>query len=183
MRWRHPRLATPLQRCLDVGDGRISQLVSNKTNAMRELEKAKVSYSLREFPVGDEHLDGVQVAELVGLAPERVYKTLCARGDKTGPLFAVLPSICELDLKALAKLSNNRKVNMVPLAEVTPITGYVRGSTTALASKKRLPVFLHEAVLQEQTLCVSAGRRGLQMELAPQDYIRVTRAKTGAIAR
>lgn len=157
--------------------------MAGKTNAMRALEGAAVQYSLREFDVGAEHLDGTQVAALVGLDPSRVYKTLCARGDRTGPLFAVVPSNTALDLKALAKLSNNRKVAMVPLAEVTPITGYIRGSTTALASKKRLPVFLHTAALGLETLCVSAGRRGLQVEVAPKDYVRVTGATVGEIAR
>ncbi len=152
-----------------------------KTNALRQLDQASVAYEVREFPIGKEHLDAVTIAGLVSLAPDRVYKTLLARGDQSGPLFAVIPGDGTLDLKAVARLSNNRKVSMVPLSEVTALTGYVRGSTTALAAKKRLPVYLHEAALQHETICVSAGQRGLQVELAPADYVKVTNAKTGPL--
>ena len=156
--------------------------MATKTNAQRQLDKAGVKYWLRDFPIGKEHLDAEAIAALVGLAPERVYKTLVARGDKSGPLFAVISANRSLDLKALARLSDNRKVALVPLAEVTPLTGYVRGSTTALAAKKRFPVFLHEEALGHETICVSAGRRGLQIELAPRDYLAVTGAVAGQLA-
>jgi Cys-tRNA(Pro)/Cys-tRNA(Cys) deacylase len=154
-----------------------------KTNAARLLDRAGIAYELREYDAGDEHLDAAEVAARVGMDPTTVYKTLVCRGDRHGVCFAVLPATCELDLKALARLSGDRKIDTVPLKEVTPLTGYVRGGTTALAAKKDYPVFLDERALALPRIAVSAGVRGTQLVLAPADYVRATKAATGPIGR
>jgi Cys-tRNA(Pro)/Cys-tRNA(Cys) deacylase len=154
-----------------------------KTNAARLLDSLGVRYELREYDPGDEHLPAEEVARRVGMAPEQVWKTLVVRGDRTGVLFAVVPGDSALDLKALAKLAGDRKCDTVPLKEVTPLTGYVRGGVTALAARKDYPTFVDETVELFDRISVSAGARGTQILLAPADYLRATRAKVGAIAR
>ncbi len=148
-----------------------------KTNAARLLDQRGIAYRVLEYAIGDEHLDAVQVAEKVGLPPDGVFKTLVARGDKYGPCMAIVPGPATLDLKALARASGDRSVSLISLKEVTPLTGYVRGGVTALAAKKELPVYLDETALLFEAIAVSAGRKGLQLLLAPNDYIRATSAK------
>jgi Cys-tRNA(Pro)/Cys-tRNA(Cys) deacylase len=123
------------------------------------------------------------VARKVGLPAEQVFKTLVARGDRSGVLLAVVPGDAELDLKALARLSGDRKVEVVPLREVQPLTGYVRGGVTALAGRKDYPVFADATLELFDRISVSAGTRGLQILLAPADYLRAVRARVGAISR
>jgi Cys-tRNA(Pro)/Cys-tRNA(Cys) deacylase len=154
-----------------------------KTNAARLLDTLGIRYELRDYPVGDEHLAAEEVARLVGLPPEQVWKTLVARGDRTGVLLAVVPGDSALDLKALAKLAGDRKCDTVPMKEVTPLTGYVRGGVTALACKKTYPTFVDETIELFDVVSVSAGARGTQIVLAPADYLRATNAKLGPIAR
>jgi Cys-tRNA(Pro)/Cys-tRNA(Cys) deacylase len=154
-----------------------------KTNAARKLDALGVAYELRSFDVDDEHLPAAEYARRLGVPESQVFKTLLVAGDRTGPCFAVVGADAELDFKALSKVSANRSVEMVPLARLTAITGYVRGGTTALAAKKDLPVFLDEAALREPRISVSAGMRGVQLLLAPADYVRATRAVTGPFAR
>ena len=115
-----------------------------KTNAVRILEALGVSYELREYEVDPEDLAAESVAAKIGMPPEQVFKTLLARGDRNGPCFAVVPGTYELDLKALAKLSGDRKVELVSLKEVQPLTGYIRGGVTVLGAKKEFPVFADE---------------------------------------
>lgn len=110
-----------------------------KTNAARILDEKKIEYTLIEYAVDEEHLDAVHVAQEVGLPPEQVFKTLVVRGDKTGPVFAVIPGNGELDLKALAKASGNKRAEMVHLKEVLPLTGYIRGGCSPLGAKKNYP--------------------------------------------
>lgn len=153
-----------------------------KTNALRALDRAGVSYEVHAFPVGEGHLTADEVADLVGLPRGQVFKTLVARGDATGPVFAVVPGSGELDLKALARASDNRRVALVPLAEVTALTGYVRGGTTVLAAKRAFPAYLDVAAEALSRLTVSAGQRGLQVSLAPRDYLAVSGAKLAPIA-
>lgn len=153
-----------------------------KTNAARILDSLGVRYELREYEVGDEHAPADVVAEKVGLPPEQVFKTLVARGDRKGVCFAVVPANASLDLKALAKLTGDRKVDTVPLKEVTPLTGYVRGGVTALGAKKDYPVFADETMEICDVISVSAGVRGTQIILAPADYIRAVKATLGPIA-
>ena len=147
-----------------------------KTNAARILDNLGIAYELRPYPVDAEHLKAAEVAALVGLPPEQVFKTLSARGDRTGVCLAFVPGHGHLDLKALGRASGDRRVELVALREVTPLTGYVRGGVTALAGKKDYPVFLDETAILYEQIAVSAGTRGLQIVLHPDDYVRAARA-------
>lgn len=154
-----------------------------KTNATRLLDRLGISYELREYEVDPDDLSAESVAAKIGLPPEQTFKTLVARGDRTGVCFAVIPGNAELDLKALARLSGNRKAEVVPLKEVQPLTGYVRGGVTVLAARKDYPVFVDETIILFDRVAVSAGQRGLQIVLAPEDYLRAVHAAVGEIAR
>ena len=153
-----------------------------KTNAARLLDRLGISYRLQPYVVGDEHLAAHEVAAQIGMDPQSVFKTLVAQGDRNGHCFAVVPATADVDLKALSVASGNRKVTMVPLKEVQSLTGYVRGGVTALAAKRAFPVYLDETALSQHELAVSAGQRGLQLVLAPQDYVRATQATVAVIA-
>jgi len=152
------------------------------TNAARILERLGIRFELREYEVDEKDLSAENVAGKVGLPLDQVWKTLVARGDKTGVLFAVLSGSATLDLKALAKLSGNRSVETVPLKEVQPLTGYIRGGVTALGAKRSYPVFVDELMEIFDVVAVSAGARGTQIVLAPTDYLRATGGTLGAIA-
>ncbi len=154
-----------------------------KTNAARQLDQLGIRYELREYEVEAEHLDAETVAAKVGLPPEQVFKTLVARGDRTGVMMAVIPADAELDPKALARLSGDRRVELVPLKEVQPLTGYVRGGVTALGLKRPFPVWAEETIELFDVISVSAGVRGTQILLAPADYLRAVGATPGPIAR
>jgi Cys-tRNA(Pro)/Cys-tRNA(Cys) deacylase len=154
-----------------------------KTNAARLLDSLGIHYELREYDVDPEDLSAETVAAKVGMPPEQVFKTLVARGDRTGVLMAVVPGNGELDLKALARLSGDRKVDTVPLKELQPLTGYIRGGVTAIGGKKEYPVFVDETLELFDAIAVSAGVRGTQIVLAPADYLRVTQGKLGPISR
>ncbi|QAT86825.1 ybaK/ebsC protein [Corallococcus coralloides] len=154
-----------------------------KTNAARLLDSLGIAYSLRDYDVDPDDLSAETVAAKVGMPAEQVFKTLVARGDRTGVLMAVVPGNAELDLKALARLSGDRKVDTVPLKELQPLTGYIRGGVTALGGKKDYPVFVDETLELFDAVSVSAGVRGTQLVLAPADYLRVTKGKPGPISR
>jgi len=154
-----------------------------KTNAARILDRLGIAYELRQYEVDPDDLAAERIARDIALPLSQVFKTLVARGDRRGVLLAVLPGDKELDLKALARLSGDRRVEMVPLKEVQPLTGYIRGGVTALACKKDYPVFVDEHIRAHERIAVSAGVRGTQMLLAPADYLRATKATLGAIAR
>jgi Cys-tRNA(Pro)/Cys-tRNA(Cys) deacylase len=154
-----------------------------KTNAARLLDTLGIRYELRDYDPGDEHLTAEEVAARVGLPPEQVFKTLVARGDRTGVLLAVVPGDSALDLKALARVAGDRKCDTVPLKEVTPLTGYVRGGVTALACKKEYPTFVDETIELFDVVSVSAGVRGTQILLRPADYLRATKARVGALSK
>jgi Cys-tRNA(Pro)/Cys-tRNA(Cys) deacylase len=154
-----------------------------KTNAARILDGLGIRYELRDYPVDEEDLSAETVARKVGLPAEQVFKTLVARGDRTGVLLAVVPADAQLDLKTLARLSGDRKTETVALKEVQPLTGYVRGGVTALACKKDYPVFADETIELFDVVSISAGVRGTQILLAPADYLRATRARVGPIAK
>lgn len=147
-----------------------------KTNAARILDDLQINYELKTYPVDEEHLDAVHVAKEVGMPPEQVFKTLCVRGDKTGVIFAVIPGNGELDLKALARVSGNKRCEMVHLKEVLPLTGYIRGGCSPLGAKKEYPVFMDETCRLFDHIAISAGMRGMQILAAPEDLIRATGA-------
>jgi Cys-tRNA(Pro)/Cys-tRNA(Cys) deacylase len=154
-----------------------------KTNAARALDDLKIAYELREYEVDLEDLKAESVARKIGLDPQQVFKTLVARGARHGVCLAIVPANAELDLKALAKLAGDRKVEMVPLKEVQPLTGYVRGGVTALACKKEYPVYIDETAILFLQISVSAGVRGTQILLHPEDYMRAVKAVVGDIAK
>lgn len=154
-----------------------------KTNAARQLDRLGIRHELREYEVDPDDLSAATVARKIGFALERTFKTLVARGDRSGVLLAVVPGDRELDLKALARLSGDRQVDTVALKEVQPLTGYVRGGVTALACKKDYPVYLDDSALRHASISISAGARGTQILLAPGDYARAVKATVGPIAK
>ncbi|HJX91987.1 MAG TPA: Cys-tRNA(Pro) deacylase [Pyrinomonadaceae bacterium] len=146
-----------------------------KTNAVRLLDQLGITYELRAYEVDPNDLTAESVAEKVGLPPEQVFKTLVARGDRNGICMAVIPGDAELDLKALANASGDRKIHLVQMKELLGLTGYIRGGVTAFAGKKDYPVYVDETVELFDVVSVSAGIRGLQVLLRPEDYLRVTK--------
>ena len=154
-----------------------------RTNAVRILESEGIRHSLHEYNVDPNDLSAETVAAKVGLPAEQVFKTLAVRGDRNGICLAVIPGNAELDLKALAAVTGDRKAEMLPLKDVQAATGYIRGAVTALACRKDYPVFIDELAEICDVISVSAGMRGLQIFLAPADYIRVTGATVAAISK
>ena len=154
-----------------------------KTNAARLLDSLHIPYQLRDYEIDLDDLAAESVAAKIGLPPEQVFKTLVARDERNGVCLAVIPANTELDLKALAAAHADRKVQLVSLKEVQPLTGYLRGGVTALGAKKAYPVYLDETAELFEVISVSAGARGTQMLLAPADYIRATHATVAGIAR
>lgn len=154
-----------------------------RTNAVRLLEAEGIVYDLIEYEVDPDDLAAESVAAKIGLPPEQVFKTLVARGDRNGICFAVIPGNGELDLKALARVTGDRKIELVPLKELQPLTGYIRGGVTVLGARKAYPVYIDETAILFDRISVSAGQRGLQMLLAPEDFIRATNATTADVSR
>jgi Cys-tRNA(Pro)/Cys-tRNA(Cys) deacylase len=152
-----------------------------KTNAVRVLEQLGIGYELRTYAVDPSDLAAETVAAKIGLQPEQVFKTLLARGGE--PIFTVIPGNVELDLKAAARLAGVRAVELVPVKELQALTGYIRGGVTALAARKEFRVFADWTIEMHDVILVSGGQRGLQILLAPGDYLRATRAVCGEIAR
>lgn len=154
-----------------------------KTNAARILDRLKLPYELLEYEVNLDDLAAESTAEKLGLPPEQVFKTLVAKGDRSGVCLAVIPGNAQLDLKALAVLAGDRKTDTVPLRDVQPLTGYIRGGVTALGTKKAYPVYVDNSILTFETVAVSAGKRGLMLWLAPQDYLAATEGMIGTLAK
>jgi Cys-tRNA(Pro)/Cys-tRNA(Cys) deacylase len=154
----------------------------HKTNAVRLLDQLSIDYELREYEVDESDLSAENVAAKIGLPPEQVFKTLVARGDRNGVCMAVVPGNAELNLKSLAALTADRKIALVPMKELLGLTGYVRGAVTALAAKKEYAVYVDETIELFDVVSVSAGMRGLQILLRPEDYLRITKGTIGGIA-
>ena len=154
-----------------------------KTNAARLLDQMEVRYELREYEVDPEDLAAEAVATKVGLPSEQLFKTLVALGDRQGICMAVIPANTELDLKALAAASGDRKIHLVPVKQLQKLTGYIRGGVTALAAKKTYPVYVDDTIELFRVISVSAGSRGTQILLAPGDFIRATKATVARLAR
>lgn len=152
-----------------------------KTNAVRLLDRLKIAYNLLSYEVDPEDLSAESTAQKLGLPPEQIFKTLVAKGDRQGVCLAVIPGNAQLDLKALAALSGNKKVETVPLKDVQPLTGYIRGGVTALACKKDYPVYVDATIERLPWVAVSAGQRGLMIQLAPADYLRAVNGTVGSI--
>jgi Cys-tRNA(Pro)/Cys-tRNA(Cys) deacylase len=154
-----------------------------KTNAARILDAAGIHYSLREYEVDENDLSAPSVAAKIGLPPEQVFKTLVARGDRTGILMAAIPANAELDLKAIAAASGNKKVELVAVKEVLGLTGYIRGGVSPIGGKKPYPFYLDETAILFDEISVSAGIRGCQLLLAPDDLVRLTEANYAPIGK
>ena len=145
--------------------------MTQKTNAARLLDQVGIGYELREYEVDPEDLGAEAVAIKIGLPPAQLFKTLVAHGDRHGVCMAVIPSDMELDLKALAAVSGNRKIHLVPVKELQKLTGYIRGGVTALAAKKAYPVYVDETIELFDVISISAGIRGMQILVAPTDFL------------
>lgn len=146
----------------------------NKTNAARVLDGLGVRYELRSYVVDESDLSAPTVARKIGLPVEQVFKTLLTRGHSGAYFFAVVPGATEIDLKKLAGVSGEKRMELAPLKEVEPLTGYVRGGVTVLAARKSFPSFADETIELHKVISVSAGQRGLQLVLSPADYLRAT---------
>ena len=154
-----------------------------KTNAARILDRLKISYELKEYPVDLDDLSAVNVAQKVGMPVAMVFKTLVVRGDKTGVLMACIPGNAELHLKQLAAVSGNKKVEMVHLREVLGLTGYVRGGCSPLGAKKEYPVYLDKSSEDCEVIAISAGIRGQQILLAPTDLVTAVKGTVASIVQ
>lgn len=147
-----------------------------KTNAARILDQLGFKYSIVQYEVDDTDLSAETVARKIGLPPEQVFKTLVVRGDRSGVLLAVIPGSSELDLKRLAAVSGDKRVEMVPLKEIQPLTGYVRGGVSPLGTKKKYPVYIDILAQAWDVISVSAGHRGVQILVKPDDLIAASEA-------
>lgn len=157
-------------------------MAEQKTNVMRVLDQKKIRYLSHEYPHGDEAVDGVTVASLTGLNPAAVFKTLVARGASKKIYVFVLPVTVELDLKKAAKAVGEKSIAMIHVSEINGLTGYVRGGCSPIGMKKQYPTIYHSSVETLETVTVSAGKIGFQVELEPQALIQLTRGKTADIA-
>lgn len=154
-----------------------------KTNAARMLESSVVKFELWNYDVDPDDVSAKAVAAKIGIPTERIFKTLVARGDKTGVMLACVPGDSELDLKALASASGNKKVEMVHMKEILTLTGYIRGGVSPLGTKKTYPVYIDESAFAFDRICVSAGARGVQIFLDPKDLSRAVEAISALIAK
>lgn len=147
-----------------------------KTNAARILDNLKIAYEIKTYVVDESDLSAVHVAETAGLDINTVFKTIVTRGDKTGVIMAVIGGADEINLKALAKASGNKSVEMIALKELLPLTGYVRGGCSPLGAKKNYPVYIDSHAMNHEKISVSAGVRGMQLVLSPQDLVKAANA-------
>lgn len=152
-----------------------------KTNAIRLVEQKKISYKEYAYEWQENHLGADEVAAKLGQNPAQVFKTLVAVGNKTGLIVAVIPGNHELDLKKLAQLSGNKKVEMLHLKDLEQTTGYIRGGCSPIGIKKLFPTFIDESASDFATIIISAGKRGLQLEIAPSDLAFLVNGKFGAL--
>jgi ybaK/ebsC protein len=156
--------------------------MAEKTNAARILDKMKIKYQLVEYTVDPDNLAADHVAEELGEPIEQVFKTLVLRGDKNGVFVCVIAGNREVDLKKAAKVSGNKKAEMIAMKELLPLTGYIRGGCTSIGMKKHYPTYISEEALSFPEIYVSAGKRGLQLKLAPADLMKAADAISADIA-
>ena len=155
---------------------------TDKTNAARLLDKAGIAYNLIPYEFDENDLAAQHVADSLGQDIARVFKTLVLYGDKTKYIVCVVPGNTEVDLKALAKVSGNKKVEMIPMKDLLQVTGYIRGGCSPIGMKKPFPTFFHSTALQFDKIYVSAGVRGLQLEISPSDLISYVKATVAEVA-
>ena len=149
----------------------------NKTNAARLLDKAKIAYELIPYEVDENDLSAIHVADSLGENIEQVFKTLVLHGDKNGHFVCVIPGEHEVDLKLAAKASGNKKCDLIPMKELLPLTGYIRGGCTPIGMKKPFPTYIHESCLNYPYIYISAGQRGLQLNLYPNALTKAVPAE------
>jgi len=147
-----------------------------KTNAARILDRLKINYELVEYDVDPEDLSAIHLAQTSGLPLEKVYKTLVLQGDRNGIFVCVIPGGKEIDLKNAAVVSSNKKAAMIKMKELEPLTGYIRGGCSPIGMKKNYPVFIDESAFAMPFIYISAGMRGLQIKIKPNDLISAVKA-------
>jgi Cys-tRNA(Pro)/Cys-tRNA(Cys) deacylase len=155
---------------------------TDKTNAARLLDKAGIAYKLIPYEFDENDLAAQHVADSLGQDIARVFKTLVLHGDKTGHIVCVVPGDMEVNLKALAKVSGNKKVEMIAMKDLLAVTGYIRGGCSPIGMKKRFPTYFHITATDHETIYVSAGVRGLQIEISPRSLISYTQATVAEVA-
>ena len=154
-----------------------------KTNAMRRLDAAKIPYEILEYTVDENDLSGMHIAEQLGFPPEKMFKTLVAKGDKTGPLVFCIPVAEEIDLKRAASITGNKKIEMVHVKDLLALTGYIRGGCSPLGAKKDYPVYLDASAEAQEVIAISAGKRGEQIILKPADLVQAAKATVVTVSR
>lgn len=156
---------------------RHGDFMAAKTNAVRLVEQAGISCREQFYDYDEKDLSGIHAAASIGMPPEQVFKTLVARGDRTGIHVFCIPVCCELDLKKAAKAANDKKIDLIPVKELLPLTGYIRGGCSPVGMKKKYPTYLDETAVLWDEIAVSAGERGHQMLLHPEDLRKITNAE------
>lgn len=153
-----------------------------KTNAMRRLDAAKISYEVLEYEVDENDLSGMHIAEQLGFPPEQMFKTLVAKGDKTGPLVFCIPVAEEIDLRRAASITGNKKIEMIHVKDLLALTGYIRGGVSPIGMKKPFPTYFHQSALSFDRITVSSGTRGAQLLLPRAELLQFLGAKTADLA-
>jgi len=153
----------------------------HKTNAARLLDKNKISYELIPYEVDESDLSAIHVAEQLNESPEQLFKTLILKGDKSGYFVCIIPGSSEVNLKSAAKVSGNKNCQMIPMKDLLPITGYIRGACSPIGMKKKFPTYIHNTCLDFDFIYISAGVRGLQIKISPTDLINTIEAKVSEI--
>ena len=152
-----------------------------KTNAMRRLDAAKIPYQILEYEVDENDLSGMHISEQLGFPPERMFKTLVAKGDKTGPLVFSIPVAAEIDLKRAAAITGNKKIEMIHVKDLLALTGYIRGGVSPIGMKKKFPTYIDESCLSHEEITVSSGQRGAQLLLSSAALVKFTEARPSAL--
>ena len=152
-----------------------------KTNAMRQLDAAKIPYTPYTYTVDESDLSGTHIADQIGLPYERVFKTIVTRGDKTGPVVFCIPCHKEIDLRAAAAATGNKRLETVPVKELLGLTGYIRGGCSPIGMKKKFPTYLDASAMEQGSITVSAGVRGIQLLLEVEALMRFVGAKTVSV--
>ena len=143
-----------------------------KTNAMRQLDAAKIEYEIKDYVPDENDLSGVHIAEQIGLSPSQTFKTLVTRGDKTGVVVFCIPADCEIDLKAAAAVTKNKRIEMLHTSELLATTGYIRGGCSPVGMKKKFPTYIDESALSFDKITVSSGTKGMQLLLSPTELVK-----------